>query len=348
MHRIRCLGHVAAIVLVGCAMAACKKSEPPKPEPSASASAQSRVLALRTPRVRPDPLTLKLYRLDLCYFGTLNLRAARDAYLGSLGKDEPSEKKIPSFGVAPPVPPPAAAVTPPPPPPPLIVRLPYEGGTRFCLAATNLKEPAMPEVDTALAGYTNFATELAGNLTKAAGYYWREEHKKDNLAQGKELDKKLREAFGKLDERAASVGNALAAWRKAHPADELKMEDGEKLFHAALASAEEATLLVVMKKADQASLEAATKKSEDAVTALETHGNEHPNDVWALQSAAYFDAFIKSSKETKLTTAKTFDPETTITLVSECTNLIEAKHRAHIASLRTKAQAASSAEPGSH
>ncbi|MFO0762228.1 MAG: hypothetical protein U0359_37660 [Byssovorax sp.] len=99
--------------------AGCKKDEPPKPDPSASAAAPINSakgkLNMRGPlgpMAKIDPQAMKDYRLDICYYGTFTLRQARESYLASLGKDEPSEKKIPNFGVfAPPTttPPPAAS-----------------------------------------------------------------------------------------------------------------------------------------------------------------------------------------------------------------------------------------------
>jgi uncharacterized protein DUF3829 len=59
---------------------------------------------------RIDPQAMKNYRVDICYYGTLSLRQARDSYLASLGKDEPSEKKIPNFN--PPAPKPTAPASP--------------------------------------------------------------------------------------------------------------------------------------------------------------------------------------------------------------------------------------------
>lgn len=87
-------------------VAGCKKEAPPpqaEPESSASAASASSArgpLRLATgPFPRVDPQAMKNYRLDMCYYGTLTLRQARESYLASLGKDEPSEKKIPNFGV---------------------------------------------------------------------------------------------------------------------------------------------------------------------------------------------------------------------------------------------------------
>ena len=256
MDVFRFLGRVAMATLVISAAADCKKSVPPKPDPSASASARSRATARTPPPIKSDPQAMKVYRLDVCYYGTLNLRVAREATLRACGGG-PSEKKLPNFGVQPPAPPPApsasaaasaaSAKAPPGGSPrfrlrhPLrsrvavpggrwwgarrgarfdpIVRLPYERDTRACLAAMNLKDPPMPEMDTAVSAFANYASELANMLTKAAGYYQREEYKKDQFAQGKELDRKLRESFAKLDDLETALGNALTAWHKAHPVD---------------------------------------------------------------------------------------------------------------------------------
>ena len=83
--------------------AACKKEEAPKPEPAQEApSPSTRPITRHNPRgpgARMDPAANKEHRVDYCYYGTFSLRQARDAYLASLGKDEPGEKKIPSFGI---------------------------------------------------------------------------------------------------------------------------------------------------------------------------------------------------------------------------------------------------------
>src|SRR5437868_80947 len=94
----------ASMLVIAAGAAGCKdKEEPPKPEPAPSASPPNpRGRGPRPPMgplARMDPAQMKEYRVDVCYFGSLTLKEARDAYLASMGKDEPSEKKIPSFGV---------------------------------------------------------------------------------------------------------------------------------------------------------------------------------------------------------------------------------------------------------
>ena len=119
---MKSLGSLVPLGLVALALsgvAGCKKDEAPKPEPSATparslATARNRLNPRNPlgPMARIDPQAMKDYRLDVCYYGTYSLREARDAYLGSLGKDEPSEKKIPSFGVPGSTPTPAASGAP--------------------------------------------------------------------------------------------------------------------------------------------------------------------------------------------------------------------------------------------
>ena len=101
----RSLIPVGLLALLLSSTAGCKKDEPPKPDPavaaaSASAKGKMNVRGPLGPMAKIDPQAMKDYRLDICYYGTFTLRQARDSYFASLGKDEPSEKKIPNFGIA--------------------------------------------------------------------------------------------------------------------------------------------------------------------------------------------------------------------------------------------------------
>jgi hypothetical protein len=361
------------VVLVALAMssvAGCKKDEPPAPDPSASArsaaSARNK-LNVRSP-VGPvakiDPQAMKDYRLDVCYYGTLSLRQARDTYLASLGKDEPSEKKIPTFGIpttpfgaapaasgsasagpaakAPPAPPkpsaqpsaaPSASAATPLPAgadrrPDFSVRAPHERNARACTAAVALKEPAMGDVDKAVNDFATFSVELAKDITVAHQYYAHEEYKKDSFAKGKELDKKLREGFAKLDDLQGKLGTALVNWRKEHAIDTSKMEEGEKLSRAAIDDAREAYLLVAFKKADGEAWKAAVEKLDKSVAALKTYADGHATDAWAKIMLAPFEVFTKTLKESKVTADKTFEPEAFLQIVTNFTGLVEARQRA--------------------
>lgn len=104
MNRLGSFIPALAITLVLAGVPGCKDDPPPPTaEPSTSASAAARtqrpVRQPPNPTASVSPQQMKEYRADVCYFGTLSLKQARDAYLASLGKDEPSEKKLPNFGV---------------------------------------------------------------------------------------------------------------------------------------------------------------------------------------------------------------------------------------------------------
>ena len=369
MKSLGSLVPVGLVLLPLVLSAGCSKDEAPKLDPSAKAAASGRnKLNVRNPMgpmAKIDPQTMKDYRLDVCYYGTLSLRQARDSYLASLGKDEPSEKKIPSFGIpgptAPALPPAAsgapaakAPVTPPkpsaapagkpaadggpsdagaatPPPPDhradLMMRAPHERNARACTAAIALREPAMGDVDTAVSAFAAYSVELAKDISTANQYYQREEYKKDAFAKGKELDKKLREELGKLDDMQGKLGSALATWRKDHPVDTSKMEEGEKVSRAALDDAREVFVMVAFKKADGDAYKAALDKLDRSVGAFKSYADGHPSDPWSKIMAGPFDAFTKTLKEAKLTPDKTFEPEAFLNLVTNFTGLVEARQR---------------------
>ncbi|MBK9265236.1 MAG: DUF3829 domain-containing protein [Polyangiaceae bacterium] len=308
------------LVLVPSVLAGCKKDEPvqtqPESAPSAAASASAKPkLPLRNtmaPVPKIDPQAMKDYRLEVCYFGTLTLRQAREAYLASLGKDEPSEKKLPNFGMPSPpsaslVPPtapgassagPKAALAPSPggsartaasavavPVPPgsaamgrriadMGLRAPHERNARACTVAAGLKEPAMPDVDAALKDFAPFALELSRNVAAASVYYQREEYKKDKFEKGKELHKKLVADFAKLDELSEKLGAAINAHREKNPVDMSKLDEGEKAVLQAYTDARAIIGLLVAKKIDAAAYKTALGTLEKSVEGVKTLGTK--------------------------------------------------------------------------
>lgn len=382
MISLRSLVCITALSLSAAAVSGCKEDTPATPEPASSASANPKgKLSLRNP-VAPvakvDPQTMKEYRADVCYFGSLTLRQARDAYLASLGKDEPSEKKIPSFGApavqAPPTAPGATAAavasgSPKAPKAPgsasprasagpvmpgvveggrrpfdMGVRAPHERNARACSAAAALKDPPMPAVDDAISQFAPFAVDVAKNIAAAQNYYQREEHKKDGFAKGKELHKKLLEDFRKLDELSGKVGEAIAAWRKDHPASLEKLDEGQK--HAVTAFEEARTLMlgVADKKIDAAAFKEGVAKVEKASEALKAFGTANATDAWPKIMTPALDTFLKAAKEAEGKMEKGIDPDTYLSLVTSFTALIESKHRALTRSLISRGQ---TADPGS-
>lgn len=196
----------------------------------------------------------------------------------------------------------------------------------------------MGEVDAALAAYAPFAVDLAKNIVAANVYYQREEYKKDNFAKGKELHKKLVEQFGKLDELAEKLGAAIAAWRKEHPADLEKAEQGQKLAHAAFEDARALVLAAIPKKPDAAAYKASLASLEKSAAALKEFESTNAADPWGKLMNPALDSFIKAAKEAEAKLDKGLDPDTFLGLVTSFTSVIEAKHRALSRSLIGKNQ----------
>lgn len=355
----------------------CKKDEPPAPAPEAKPSTAALPsgkgkLPLRTP-IAPvpkfDPQAMKDYRLEVCYFGTLTLRQARDAYFASLGKDEPSEKKIPSFGIPgasmPPAPPtivppkPAGSAAPSAGPAPLAgpgpsgapnvlgarkmadmgMRAPHERNARACTVAAGLKEPPMPDVDAALTTFAPFSLELSRNIAAASVYYQREEYTKDKFERGKDLHKKLVADFNKLDENADKLGAAIAAWRKDHPVDTAKLDEGERLVLTAYEKARGLVLAVIAKKIDAAAYKEGVAALTKDIEAIKTFGTNNPNDSWAKITVPPLSAFQKAAEEAQAKISdKGIEPDAFLSLVNGFTSVIEAKHRALSRSLTAKGQ----------
>ena len=382
----RTLVSVALTALFLGSVSGCTKNEPPPtPDPAATASTNAMTtrpkINVRTPMGpmgRIDPQAMKNYRVVFCYYGTLSLRQARDSYLASLGKDEPSEKKIPSFGpaadaakpatpgapsaVAPkalvPLPKLAAsgsaaaagsAAAPTTPAAPsrafdFAMRAPHERNARACSASMALKDPPMAGVDEALAAYAPFSVELAKDIAAATSYYQREEYKKDGFAKGKELHKKLLEEFSKLDEQQSKLAAAIDTYRKAHVPDATKMEEGEKITSEAFENARSVVMVLTEKKVDLAAHKANIDKLEKSVEALKTFSSAHASDTWSKIMAGPFEAFLRASKEARVT-EKGVGAEDFLNIVTSFTGLVESRQRGLQRSMITKGQVTQIAPP---
>lgn len=356
-----------ALLSITAAAVGCKDNTPaPKPEPQADSSALAihtrPKLNLKTPLTpmpKVDPQTLKEYRADVCFFGSLALRQARDAYLGSLGKDEPSEKKIPSFGGAPaPVaegPLKAApgvlakpGATPAEGPAKArgrrdtTVRAPYERNARACVVASNAKEPQMGDVDAAIAAFAPFSVALSKTIATASAYYQREEYKTDKFVKGKALHKQLVEEFAKLPELQDKVGDAIAAYRKEHPADTSKLSDGEKAVRQAVEDARALMMDLLAKKVDPAAYKAQLEKLTASVAALKAGAEANPSEPWEKVVLPSLDSFVKYASAVKVTD-KALSGEDLYAVAGPFASIIEANQRATSRALVAKAKAVEAA-----
>ena len=196
----------------------------------------------------------------------------------------------------------------------------------------------MGDVDTALQAYAPFAMELAKNIATATTYYQREEYKKDSFAKGKELHKQLVDGFNKLDEMSGKLGDALDAWRKAHPADPAKQDEGEKVAMAAFADARDAMTSAAMKKPNAQGFKDAAGKLEKSLDALKQFASSHPTDPWSKMMVPSLESMLKAVKEAESkVTEKGTDGDTLLMLTNSFVSVIEARYRALSRSTTMKA-----------
>ncbi|MEO5730216.1 MAG: DUF3829 domain-containing protein, partial [Byssovorax sp.] len=239
----------------------------------------------------------------------------------------------------------SSAAVAPPRPFDFALRAPHERNARACTASMALKEPAMAGVDEVLATYAPFAVELAKDIATATSYYQREEYKKDGFARGKELHKKLLEGFGKLDEQQSKLGAAIETYRKAHVPDATRMEEGEKITSEAFEDARKVVMVLADKKVDLVAHKANVDKLEKSVEALKTFSSSHPTDTWSKIMGGPFDAFLRASKEARIS-EKGVGAEDFLTLVTSfTTGLVESRQRALQRAMITKGQVAPIAAP---
>lgn len=356
-----------ALLSVAATVVGCKDNNTPAPQPEPKAEPSSMAinprprLNLKTPLApapKVDPKTLKEYRADVCYFGSLALRQARDAYLGSLGKDEPSEKKLPSFGGAP-----SPEASAPQKPsklakdegplgkklsrrerPDATVRAPYERNARACVVASNVKEPKMGDVDTAIAAFAPFALELSKTISAASAYYQREEYKQDKFAKGKALHKQLVEQFAKLADLQDKVGDAIIAYRKEHVVDASKLSESEKAAHVALEDARSAMQLLLAKKIDAAAYKAQLTKLTASMEAFKAAAVAHPSEPWEKALLPSLESFMKRASAVNVT-EKGLTSDEVYAVAGPFTSVIEANQRATSRALLAKAKAKEAAAP---
>jgi len=365
MNVSRSLIALALISALGVPAGGCKDdstpvaTETPSPETSASTAAAvdpAKGLKKRLgPLGKMDPHVMKAYRADVCYFGTLSLKQARDAYMASLGGAEPGPDKVPNFGQ--PKVEEAKPETAPKDPRALMtkkalesrrkasMRAPHERNARSCSVAAGLRIPAVEGLDSVLSEFAPFAVQLSKDLTAASVYYQREQYKEDKFAKGKDFHTKLLAQFEKLDKLHDKVGAEVAAWRKASPppVDKEPVVDAEPtakdkamtadnaaartLGNAAFKESREIMLMLASAEPDAAAIKERLAKVEEASKALKKFGDEHKENTWPKIMVASLEAFIKTVGD-RAESNQLKDPGARIELINMTTRLIESRHRA--------------------
>ncbi|MFO0616706.1 MAG: DUF3829 domain-containing protein [Polyangiaceae bacterium] len=307
------------------------------------------------------PLVQKTNLATLCAYGTLSLRNARAAYLGSLGNSEPGPDKIPDFGQtpspgtnaappasgsaapssapssapsakAPPKATPAKSAAASAPPasaspaasaapsstavakstegtPPVsgkaiperrLVGVRYQQYTKYCQLLASTKEPASPQLDALMPEYAPLVTELAKDLTEASMYYQQATYKSDDFAKGRELHKKILDAFGKLDAIQVKVLAALADLESTQPIDRSAWTESQKLSNAFNTAAfgyflhvNGPTLDWKAAKEDLTKIDAALKAFSDYKAQKDDAGNDHARDPFVQRCLANAEQFAQ-------------------------------------------------------
>ena len=342
---------VAVLLTLG-GLSGCKEDPPPPPPATGSASpaAASGTAAARQQRAkvpRVSPLSMKRYRVDTCYFGSLGLRVARDAYLASLGGAEPSPTKLPEFGDysdGEPAPakagdadPPKARVPGRPPSPMAAARqLPFMRHVRACSIAKALKDPAVEGLDPALVEFDAYVSKLNKALMDATRYYGRKQWEKDEFSRGKAIHETLVASFGQLDDELAKLGEAVNKWMAAAEPGPEKLDDAGKVGVRAEGEARKLTLALLAETRDG---EAVTKLTEELSKSLaeleELNAKDktapHPRIV--VPKLKTFVAAVEAAAkiEGKLSPTQAYP------ISAEMANLVEANQRALAQLLRQQA-----------
>jgi len=297
--RTKLFGLIAMTTSLG-VLGACKDDPPPPPPPTADTASTSAPQAKgkptrpsardRTTVPRISAESMKQYRVETCYFGSMGLKVARDAYMASVGKTGPSATNLPDFGEYPENKPreenkpdgkpdaegkakPERKVG---------RRRPLGGGralpfirhVRACSIAKSLKQPAYPELDAAVGEFEDYANDLQRLFLDATRYYAREQYKKDDFKRGKSIHEKLMEKLPMLDDKLAAFTKAMEAWwPEMKPGDE-KLDEAGKVSLAAVNQARDAVRALMGSERDDAALDEAIEGLEAKLETLKADLDE--------------------------------------------------------------------------
>ncbi len=356
-HRIVRLVAVAA--LFAPILGACKEDPPPPPlpEPARSGKAagnaqgkkgpKNRFTDSRVPKI--TPATTKAYRVESCYFGSLGLRVARDAYAKSLGGAEPGPNKIPEFGDYPEnrklaeaakkrqeaakkrdaeaatrgaagVPKRRPMVGPTP-------QIPFLRHLQSCRVSKTLKQPKLEALDKAIADFEQYVSPLQRTLLDAHRYYARKRFEKDDFKRSKKLHENLVKGFAELDDKLAAFHTAVAAWRAEGPAPTEKLDEGGTVALRAVGEARALTFLFLAETLDGEAIKEGLEQVRKTNEELKARSEGGRKEVFSKFLPPKLQIFIDAVQEASKATAK-LTPEQAYPVTAAMTGILEANHRA--------------------
>ncbi|MFO0759374.1 MAG: hypothetical protein U0359_22970 [Byssovorax sp.] len=261
------------------------------------------------PLPKINPAVMKAYRVEVCYWGTLELEAARDSYLRSLHGAAPSEAAIPVF-----------------PRHPENQRPSYERQARACNVAVGLADPATP-VDAAMADFAPFSVALAQDITRALAYYERGEHLQDGFAEGNALHARLIEGFGKLDALRGRLGAAMPIYERQRPAPSCAKEASERRTLECFATARVTLRGLLAAQPSPAGPRPSLDALERCSAAVKDLSSASPSQPWPKILAPLLEAFTRKAADARFD-EEGLDPESKQALAEGFVSLIEARMRA--------------------
>ena len=352
---------VGALAMGASSLTGCKEDPPPPPTPAADTATAAasgpagpkgssaipphhRAARMNVPRI--SPATMKKYRVEACYFGSLGVTVAAEAYQTSLGGAEPSTAKIPSFGEYPetkklPGQKKMAGRA------PILAagrQLPFVRHVRACSIAKSLKEPAHEELDAAVVAFEGYISGVNKALLDATRYYTRKQYEKDDFKRAKQIHTTLSESFPKLDEELKKFGDVVNKWALDNTKTEEKLDDAGQLAQTVLHDARALTLMFLEEERDKG-------KIGEAITALEQKRDElltkHESDKQAPHPRVMGPKllqFINAAKAAAEIDGK-LEAEQRYPVTAHMANLVEANQRALAQLMRQRGDVGGSRVP---
>jgi hypothetical protein len=268
-----------ALLLGGCEDETQKKASPaatvpqPMPEPLPLAPAAPMIGPMGREGPTLPKSALKIYRAEICYFGSFGLVVARDAYWESLNGLQPGPGRMPTFGEYP------GQQKRKLPGSQIVEPLPFDRHVRSCTSAKAVKDPAFASLDPALERYERYASALLKTFDDARRYYGRGEQLKDDYKKAHELHESLGDQLGALEDEIAAYAEAEIAWRPSAVLPEDGLDEAGKIARRVVAEARVLALGALADARDAAAIEKAAAAVEAGREALAAIAQKSPDAV---------------------------------------------------------------------